>query len=148
MIFVKIGIAFIFFIFGAIMKKFLVFLLMLFYFGVASGVTVEFHYCMGKLVEWSTAKPAESKKCSNCKMTEADSKDCCKKNQQEVKIEQAQKAEFSFQFKSSSIIIALPYLLESGLPAFSQTVTGANYSHAPPRTTKIPVFVMLRTFRI
>lgn len=130
------------------MKRSLVFIFMLFYFGVASGATVEFHYCMGKLVEWGMAQPSESKDCSKCNMSEAESKDCCKKDQQEVKIEKAQKAEFSFQFKSLSSIIVLPYIFESGLTTITQTISGANYSHAPPRTPKTPVFVMLRTFRI
>lgn len=130
------------------MKKSIVFIFMLFYFGVASGATVEFHYCMGKLVEWGMPQAAETEDCSNCKMSDADSKDCCKKDLQEVKIEKAQKAEFSFPFKSLSSIIAVPYVFESGLTIIPQTASGANYSHAPPRTPKTPVFIMLRTFRI
>lgn len=130
------------------MKKYLVFTFMLFYFGVASGATVEFHYCMGKLVEWGMAHPKESNPCDNCKMTDAESKDCCKKEQQQVKVEQAQKAEFSFQFKSIPSLIALPFVFEPKLIATSQIIAGDNYSHAPPRTEKTPVFVLLRTFRI
>ena len=130
------------------MKRYLVFIFMLFYFSVASGASVEFHYCMGKLVDWGVSKSAETKDCSKCKMSEADSKDCCKKDQQEVKIEQAQKAQFSFQFKSISSNVTLPSIFDSGLINIPQTVSGANYSHAPPRTPKTPVFVMFGTFRI
>jgi len=135
-------------IFADQMKKFLVLTFVLFYFSVASGATVEFHYCMGKLVEWGMAQPSESKACSNCKMSAEDSKDCCKKDQQEVKIEKAQKAQFSFQFKSFPSIVVLPNDVETRLISERQINTGANYSHAPPRTQKAPVFLMLRTFRI
>lgn len=130
------------------MKRYLIFIFTLFYFSAASGATVEFHYCMGKLVEWGMAKPSESKMCSNCKMKMKDSKDCCKKNQQQVKIEKAQKAEFSFDFKSCPTLIAVPQVFEPGLPLIHQQVTGIHYSNAPPRTEKTPVFLRLRTFRI
>jgi hypothetical protein len=130
------------------MKRYLIFIFTLFYFSAASGATVEFHYCMGKLVEWGMAKPSESKSCSNCKMKMKDSKDCCKKNQQQVKIEQAQKAEFSFDFKSFPIALAVPLVFETGLNTIQQTNTGVHYSHAPPRTEKEALFLRLRTFRI
>ena len=110
---------------------------------------MEFHYCMGKLVEWGVAHPdEESKACSNCKMSAEDSKDCCKKDLQEVKIEKAQKAQYSFQFKSFPSAITLPFVFERGLTPVQQTYSGYNYSHAPPRTEKTPVFLLLRTFRI
>jgi hypothetical protein len=130
------------------MKRYLIFIFTLFYFSAASGATVEFHFCMGKLVEWGMAKPSESKTCSNCKMKMKDSKDCCKKNQQQVKIEKAQKAEFSFDFKSSPIALAVPQIFEPGLSAIHQSNTGVHFSNAPPRTEKTPVFLRLRTFRI
>jgi hypothetical protein len=130
------------------MKRYIIFIFVLFYFSVASGATVEFHYCMGKLVEWGMSKPSESKDCGNCKMSAEDSKDCCKKDLQEVKIEKAQKAEFNFQFKSFPSVVALPVGFETSLTSLQQVNSGANYSHAPPRTEKTPVFLMLRTFRI
>jgi len=131
------------------MKRFLISTFVLFYFSVASGATVEFHYCMGKLVEWGMAHPdKESEACGNCKMSAEDSKDCCKKDQQEVKIEKAQKAQFNFHFKSFPSVVALPGDFETRLLPVQQINTGANYSHAPPRTEKTPVFLMLRTFRI
>jgi hypothetical protein len=130
------------------MKRYLIFIFVLFYFSAASGATVEFHYCMGKLVEWGMAQHEESKACSNCKMSAEASKDCCKKDIQEVKIEKAQKAQFSFQFKSFPSAIILPFIFEPVLTPVQQTYSGYNYSHAPPRTEKTPVFLMLRTFRI
>ena len=130
------------------MKRSFIFIFVLFYFSVASGATVEFHYCMGKLVEWGMAQPEESKACSNCKMSAEDSKDCCKKDLQEVKIEKAQKAQFSFQFKSFASDILLPFVFDRGLAPLQQAYSGYKYNHDPPRTEKTPVFVLLRNFRI
>jgi hypothetical protein len=113
------------------MKRYLIFIFTLFYFSAASGATVEFHYCMGKLVEWGMAKPSESKTCSNCKMKMKDSKDCCKKNQQQVKIEKAQKAEFSIDFKSSPTELDVPLIFQPGLHAIQEQNTRVHFSNAP-----------------
>ena len=131
------------------MKKFVLFIFIFFYFGVASGATVEFHYCMGKLVEWGMSDHAgESKSCSNCKMAESDSKNCCKKEQQQVKVSEAQKAQFSFQFKVVPSIIAAPFHFELISNTFQNEVRQTNYGHAPPIVANTPVFILLRTFRI
>ena len=130
------------------MKRYLVFIFVLFYFSVASGATIEFHYCMGKLVEWGMPQPSESDECSNCSMSKDESKDCCKKDQQEVKIEKAQKAEFNYQFKTFSTAVILPFVFETEITPVQQSISGDNYSHAPPRTAKTPVFLMFSNFRI
>ncbi|NEU07277.1 hypothetical protein GZH53_03030 [Flavihumibacter sp. R14] len=130
------------------MKKYLVFIFTLFYFTAASGTTLEFHYCMGNLVDWGMSKPSESKTCSNCKMSEEEAKDCCKKDQHDVKIEQAQKAQFSYQFKQIPSLVPQHFVGQSGVIIAQQKLDTDNFSHAPPRTEKIPVFLQLRTFRI
>lgn len=135
-------------IFAKQMKKYLVFLFVLFYFSVASGATVQFHYCMGKLVEWGFAHPEPDDTCSKCKMENSDRDGCCKQEQQQLKVEKAQKAEFNFQFKAAPDLVALPSYCAPGQLLVQQLTTGANFSHAPPRTSKTPVFVQLRTFRI
>jgi hypothetical protein len=103
---------------------------------------------MGKLVEWGMPEPTESEACSKCKMNLADTKDCCKKDQQKVKIEKSQKAEFSFEFKSYPSVILIPLLAEKGSIPVQKTVSGDNNSHGPPRTQKTPVFLLVRNFRI
>ena len=130
------------------MKRYLIFIFVLFYFSAASGATVEFHYCMGKLVEWGWAQPEETENCSNCKMSKQDSKDCCKKDQQQVKIEKAQKAEFNFQFSARAASFALPVIFATDLSAAVQASSGSYHIHAPPRTYKTPVFLMFRSIRV
>jgi hypothetical protein len=130
------------------MKKYLVFIFTLFYFTAASGTSLEFHHCMGKLVEWGMAEPSESEDCSNCKMSPEQSKDCCKKDQRDVKIEKAQKAQYNYEFKQVPTLVTQHFISTSGVDVVQQTVEINNFSHAPPRTEKTPVFLLLRTFRI
>ena len=130
------------------MKKYFLFIFVLFYFGAASGATVEFHYWMGKLVDWGMAHPEESKSCDTCTMDKSEFKDCCKKEQQEVKVEKAQKAQFSFQFKVIPSLIAEYFNFEPASNSFPKEFDQNNYRHAPPIVGKTPVFILLRTFRI
>lgn len=135
-------------IFARQMKKNLVFIFVLFYFSVASGATVQFHYCMGKLVEWGLAHSEPDDTCSRCNMENSDLNGCCKQEQQQLKVEKAQKAEFNFQFKSAPFLLPFSFVNTSDLFFIQQSVTGAYFSNAPPRTDKTPVFVQLRAFRI
>ncbi|MBC7745978.1 MAG: hypothetical protein H7096_12855 [Flavobacterium sp.] len=129
------------------MKKSLLFIFVLFYFGVASGATMEFHYCMGNLVEWGIAHQEETKSCSKCKMLESDSKNCCKKQQQDVKIEKAQKAEFSHQFKVDSLLVVQSFGFKNDANIFYKTQCPVIYRQVSP-LEKTPIFIFLRTFRI
>ena len=130
------------------MKKYLVFIFTLFYFTAASGTTMEFHYCMGKLVDWGMAEASESESCGNCNMSAEDSKDCCKKDKHDVKIEKAQKAQFNYEFKQFHALVTQPSRFDAGVNILQRTAVSDNFSHAPPRTEKTPVFLLLRTFRI
>ena len=128
-------------------KKFLISIFAVFYLGIASGATVHFHYCMGELLSWGLTK-ADTAKCSNCGMEKSNAKKCCKDEQQQVKVEKAQKAESSFQFDKlvSSVLSQQPSeLLLEALPA---TIVAHPFGNAPPRTEKTPVFLLNCNFRI
>ncbi len=82
------------------MKKFLIAILAIVYMTTNMGATVNFHYCMDKLVAWDLGKNAPEKKSwSNCGMekTDADkhcdyeSQGCCKDEQKLVKLANDQK---------------------------------------------------------
>lgn len=137
------------FIFAGIrMKKFLILIVAAFYFGISTGATVHFHYCMGELIEWGLDHEG-SQKCGNCGMKKSESKDCCKDQQQQLKIDQSQKAaDTSFQFKAASVAIALPAYQEINLNIQALKQEGRPLSHAPPRTSSTPVFIRLCTYRI
>lgn len=130
------------------MKKFLISIVAVFYFGVSAGATVHFHYCMGELIEWGLDHQ-DSQKCGNCGMKKAESKDCCKDQQQQLKIDQSQKAAHaSFQFKTYPVAIALPAYQEINLNVQASLAEGHPLSHAPPRISSTPVFIRLCTYRI
>ena len=130
------------------MKTFIVTILAVFYLGVSSGATVYFHYCMGQLIE-SGLSSKESQKCIGCGMKPGSTKDCCKHESKQVKIDSTQKlADYSFQFKtfSTDLIwnrhIALPEIYTSSLTEEQPL------SNAPPDADKTPVFIRNCNFRI
>ncbi|WP_321332370.1 hypothetical protein [uncultured Bacteroides sp.] len=64
------------------MKKYLLLLLMPLYIGVSSGITLNYHYCMGKLAEVSLWRDAA---CPVCGMKHAAHK-CCATETQLIKL--------------------------------------------------------------
>ena len=130
------------------MKRYLVFIFTLFYFTAASGTSLEFHHCMGKLVEWGMAESSESEDCSNCKMSAEASKDCCKKDQHIVKIEQAQKAQFNCEFKQIPTLVTQPFSNCTRIDIARAITDTNNFLHVPPLMEKTPVCILLSTFRI
>jgi len=130
------------------MKKFLVTILALVYLTASSGATINFHYCMGKLVNWDLSHKSKSK-CNNCGMEKAGHKGCCHDEQKQVKIEKDQKAtESSFQLIEMVATALLPSHIE--LPSFQiSSVTEENpVSNAPPRNNGVAVYILNRTFLI
>lgn len=131
------------------MKKIIVAILSILYISTASGATVQLHYCMGKLVNWSIGHD-ESNTCDNCGM-EKDGKgknDCCKDEHKQIKLEKDQKVAESFQAMQliatavpvSSIVYTLP---QAG------SVTEKNpRSNAPPLTDATSLCIRNCVFRI
>lgn len=67
------------------MKNFIVTILSVFYLATAIGVTVHFHYCMGKLVDIDLCSTEENI-CSKCGMKKSDkTKGCCQNKYQSLK---------------------------------------------------------------
>jgi hypothetical protein len=79
------------------MKKLLSAMLALLYLGTSVGATVELHYCMGRLVEWSLWHKDNSI-CSNCGMEKKHelTKGCCKDEYKQIKIDKDQKLSRNF----------------------------------------------------
>lgn len=132
-----------------IMKRSLLTLLILFYLGTTSGMTVHFHYCMGKLASWGFTQP-ESTMCKICKAPKKSSgKSCCKDDYKQAKVDKSQKTSTTvYQFqpltalqpdKTNWNLAYVPVPLETGK---------ASLSHAPPLIGDTPVFIRNCTFRI
>ncbi len=129
------------------MKKFLISIFAVFYLGVASGATVHFHYCMGELLSWGLTK-SEARQCSNCGMEKSDAKKCCKDEQKQLKVEKAQKAQNNFQFAKLVFPVFSPRPAEPAAFVLPASYAAHPFGHAPPRSSKGPVFLQNRNFRI
>lgn len=130
------------------MKKFIVTILAVLYLGVSSGATVHFHYCMGQLVEWGLISK-ESEKCSKCGMKAGTTKNCCKKENKQIKIASAQKVSYSsFQFEALSFDINTnnnPVIPDVYISSVTEEYPLIN---APPSAENTPVFLRNCNFRI
>lgn len=130
------------------MKKILITLMAVIYLGVSSGATVHFHYCMGQLINWGLAHKSKST-CDNCGMEKGDSEECCKDEQQQLKVDKAQKTtEQNLQLKQYPAIAA-NYLISQYNLSHSSTVSEKlPLSNAPPLTVKTSTFLLNCSFRI
>ncbi len=130
------------------MKKFIVTILAVFYLGISSGASMHFHYCMGQLIE-SGLVSQESKKCNECGMQSSNTKDCCKHESKQVKVDSAQKLnDNSYQLKAYSSDLAWNKYSASPEVYTSSVTEEQPLSNAPPITDNTPVFIRNCTFRI
>jgi hypothetical protein len=132
------------------MKKLLVAILSFLYISTSSGATLQMHYCMDKLVDWSIGHTDEKNTCNNCGM-EKDGKGkngCCKDEQKQLKIEKDQKTAAAFEL-TFSLATAIPvsYSVYNfvGIPSVTEEFP---LSNAPPRSPQLAVYIRNRTFRI
>jgi hypothetical protein len=132
------------------MKKLVVAILSFLYISTSSGATVQMHFCMDKLVDWSIGHNDEKNTCNNCGMEkDGNGKNaCCKDEQKQLKIEKDQKAAAAFQL-TLSLATALP----ASYPVYNFAgITSVTeefpISNAPPRSPQLAVYIRNRTFRI
>lgn len=132
------------------MKKLLLTILAIFYLGIASGASVHFHYCMGKLVSWGLEKEMTGA-CDFCGMPKAESKkkSCCKDIEQKAKVEKSQKAgQTIYKFEQISTAVLQPELFVRYQATVPVKITREALSNAPPDGQLIPVYLKNCTYRI
>ena len=140
--------------FTTLMKKLLLTILAFVYLAVASGMSVNMHYCMEKLVSWNLTGNHD-KDCPVCNTEEKGSgkttlscKGCCKDELKQLQLEKDYKAE---QHISSNVSFGEPHFTNSfnELTLFVPVkLTGANNINAPPVKYKVPSFIFNCVFRI
>ena len=132
-----------YFIFGALVKKFIAAILTLIYLGSTTGATVHMHYCMGKVESW-TLVAHDEKNCDNCGMKLATEKDksCCKDEKRFYKNQTDQQAAQGIillqQFSAASTI---PQGFELPAALHASFRNGIPHSNAPPERTALPVYL-------
>lgn len=132
------------------MKKLVVAIVSFLYISTSSGATVEMHFCMDKLVDWSIGHNDKDNSCNNCGMEKDGSEmnGCCKDEQKQLKIEKDQKLSASIQL-CLSLAVALPVsYLPITFDALSSITEEYPLSNAPPRTAGCPGYIRNCTFRI
>lgn len=132
------------------MKRILLTLLAIFYLGIASGATVHFHYCMGKLVSWGLEKETD-KICDLCGMPKSENKKntCCKDVEKQAKVEKSQNASQTvYKFDQLSTAIVQPELYITYQASIPVKITREALSNAPPDGRDIPVYLKNCTYRI
>lgn len=130
------------------MKKILVTILAFIYLTVSCGATVQLHYCMGKLANWSIWQFTE-KKCGKCGMEKAtkDSKGCCKDEQKQIKFEKDQKTnETSVQVLQPVAVSILPAPVEIPANDLLSSINNNCKYHSPPRNNGISVYIRYCVF--
>jgi hypothetical protein len=132
------------------MKKLVVAILSVLYISTSSGATVQMHFCMDKLVDWSIGHNDEKNTCNNCGMEkDGNGKNaCCKDEQKQLKIEKDQKTAAAFEL-TLSLATALPaphpVYNFAGITSVTEEYP---LSNAPPRSPQLAVYIRNRTFRI
>lgn len=132
------------------MKRFAVIILTLVYLIAATGTTVNLHYCMGELADFSLWGP-KNKTCGKCGMEKAASQDngCCKDEQKQVKLEDDHKLSqtfFTWNVPAPATHIVVYYPVSD----LAATLATEEFpvSHAPPLTGKAPTYLRYCVFRI
>lgn len=132
------------------MKKLVVAILSFLYISTSSGATLQMHYCMDKLVDWSIGHNDEKNTCNNCGMEkDGEGKNgCCKDEQKQLKIEKDQKTAAAFELTLSlatAIPVSHPVYNFVGTTSVTEEFP---LNNAPPLSPQLAVYIRNCTFRI
>ena len=136
------------------MKKIFIAILAIIYLVTATGMTIHFHYCMGKLVSWGLIEQ-KSNTCAFCGMSKEDNekqtkltgKDCCTDKNTVIKLDKDHNKTIQVLIPTD-VSTAIITLIE--IPPASTAVSSipGNAIHAPPAKGQLPIFLLNCIFRI
>lgn len=129
------------------MKKIFIFILAVVYLAASTGVIMQRHYCMNRLVGWSLSQQQDDI-CSKCGMDKKDKKGCCNDETIKLKISDDQQSNFTaVHFGSPVYPVVHEYMVYEPSILISYR---HNYiaGQGPPGNSKIPVFLRNNVFRI
>ena len=110
-------------------KKLVVILLLIAYSASAIGTTINMHYCMNKISDWSFSSKKKDK-CAKCGMS---NNGCCKDEKKEIKISSdQQKAEYTQNVKFNIGAIIIHNFTNPTKNLFSINKPFLAYLHSPP----------------
>lgn len=130
------------------MRKAVAILLAFLFLGVSSRATVYFHYCAGRLVDWSF-QPTKTDRCSKCGMMQHAANKCCKDQSKTLKLDNVQHADmYSVSFVLFPVV--LPFSQYGYAEAFCSLPEQHNsWANAPPGwVNDPPLFLLNQNFRV
>jgi hypothetical protein len=91
------------------MRKLVVFIVLISYLAVSTGIIVNFHYCMDRL-DSTHLFAGKTDKCAKCGMHTGDSNGCCRDEVQLIKMNDDQKTNSAIAFSLFSLktIVSVP----------------------------------------
>ena len=121
-------------------------ILLIIYFVVSTGFTVNMHYCMDKFHSWELGA-SEIEKCSECGM-ETKANACCRDEVKVVKLQQD-----VFKAQAIAYNFSLPVLVANTtsfilLPFQNVQLNPVHFSHSPPLLSKPDTYLVNCVFRI
>ncbi len=132
------------------MKKLFLLIVSFVYFGISTGVTLQVHYCMGKLVNVGLVNKSDSH-CDLCGMAKKNGhKGCCHDEQKTVKITQDQNRSTEPVYQ---VVHAPVAMVETNYPDAAMTARFSSeekilYFHEPPQVSGLAVYIRNCVFRI
>ena len=130
------------------MKKLLFSISFLCYFAVTSGIVINSHYCMKKLVSVHLFE-SKAKICGDCGMEQHDSSGCCRDEIKVVKLEQDQNKHVfvnpGIEALSSPAVVPSLFMIASFTPVVSERHF---QNHFPPLLSAQDTYLQNRVIRI
>ena len=130
------------------MKRIIIIILMLAYFGASTGSIVNIHYCMGELANWGLGID-DSKVCGKCGMEEQNNGGCCKDEQKFFKASSDQKITepTNLQIQKIATAALIPYI-KFIQPTLVSSVIESSAAHDPPLYHGIAIYIFACDYRI
>lgn len=131
------------------MKKFLLGILTIFYFGISTGATLQVHYCMGKVVDFDLVNK-NADHCHKCGMKKTNcTKGCCHDEQKVIKITSDQNStDAAYQVVHLTSVAILKHYEELPAIRVSSLTESNSVSNALFRDSQPAVYIRNCVFRI
>jgi len=129
------------------MKKFTASILLVIYFVVSTGFTVNLHYCMNKFHSWELGA-SEKDSCEKCGMTTKKSNGCCHDEVKVMKLQQDQVSAATAVYLFSAPAIPVSFVSEFLLLVTKAVSIQEDRIHGPPLINKQDTYLNNCVFRL
>ncbi|MDB5196153.1 MAG: hypothetical protein JWP88_523 [Flaviaesturariibacter sp.] len=118
------------------------------YFTVSTGFTVNLHYCMNKFHSWDLGS-SEKEKCGQCGMKVKKSSSCCHNDVKVIKLQQDQLSSNAVSYVFSlSLALPIPFQSFNPAAAFPTATYQSPLAHGPPLISERDIYLRNRVFRL